>query len=147
MPIESIELPAQFLHTSEYRVQAQDINFADHLAAVRVLPIAIQAHASMLESLGHDPETSEFGLIMASSQVDYLTEARLDDTLQIDIAVQIVNDKSFDFVFRIRDTETQSEVARAKTRMLFYDYLMKKVVHTPAYFAQGIETLKHQYAA
>ena len=141
MPIGTIELPEQFLYRSTYRVQAGDINFADHLAAVRVLPIAIQAHASLLESLGHDPESSNFGLIMASSSVDYLTEARLDDTLSIDIAVVFVSDKSFDFVFSIRDAGTHVEVARAKTRMLFYDYLMKKVVSTPSSFVDSVDKL------
>ena len=94
MPIGSISLPDKFLYSARYRVREDDISFADHLAAVRVLPIAIQVHESWLETVGHDPETSQFGLIMASSTVDYLTEARLGDVLSVDIAVAVaVNDR------------------------------------------------------
>lgn len=147
MPLGSIELPEQFFYSADYRVRDEDINFADHLAAVRVLPIAIQAHTSLLETLGHDPESSQLGLIMASSAVDYIAEARIEDVLAVQIAVQFVSDKAFDFVFCIVDADTGREVARAKTRMLFYDYLMRHVVAIPDSFVQTIEELQVQCAA
>lgn len=142
----SIELPSASLFTFLYRVKKADINFANHLAATSVLPIAVHAQAALLDALGIDPEDSELGLIMASSQVDYISESQLDDMLEVDISVEHVDFKSFDIYYRLRNENTDHEVARVKTRVLFFDYVLRKVSEPPKEFTLGLKHLAAQAA-
>lgn len=131
MPKPSVELPNIVTHTAHYRVAEGDINHANYLAAVSVIPIAMRAQEELMEQLGLDPESSETGMLMASSQVDYISESYLDDLLEISIYLVELDDKSIDLFFRFRDSCSQREIARIKIRMLFFDYLMRRVVAVP----------------
>ena len=137
----SFELPDKFVHRYQYRIQDNDINHANHLAAVSVLPIAICAQSVLLDAIGLDPENTELGLMMASSQIDYISEAHLGDLLDVDMYVVGVDSKSFDLIYQLRNLDSEDEIARVKTRMLFYDYLMRKVAQIPKAFADGVEAL------
>lgn len=137
----SFELPTGLVHRYQYRIQSSDINHANHLAAVSVLPIALCAQSVLLDAIGLDPENTELGLMMASSQIDYISEAHLDDVIDVDMYVLDVDLKSFDLIYQLRNADSAFEIARVKTRMLFYDYLMRKVVQIPKDFTRGVNNL------
>jgi acyl-CoA thioester hydrolase len=137
----SFELPTGLVHRHQYRIKSSDINHANHLAAVSVLPIALRAQSVLLDAIGLDPENTDLGLMMASSQIDYISEAHLDDLLDVDMYVLDVDSKSFDLIYQLRNVDSDFEIARVKTRMLFYDYLMRKVVEIPKDFTQGLNNL------
>jgi len=138
----SIELPEKACFTYCYRVQLSDTNHAQELAAAGVLPIIENALQAFLENVGIDPESSKVGMMMASSQVDYISESNIDDLLEIDIFVVEVDNKSFDFYYLLKTANTDIEVARVKARMLFFDYLMRKVTDIPENFSRGIAGLR-----
>jgi acyl-CoA thioester hydrolase len=137
----SFDLPTGLVHRHRYRIKSSESNHAHHLAAVSVLPIALSAQSVLLDAIGLDPENTELGLMMASSQVDYISEAHLNDLLDVDMYVLDVDSKSFDLIYQLRNVDSDFEIARVKTRMLFYDYLMRKVVEIPQNFTQGVNNL------
>ena len=52
----------------------------------------------------------------------------------IEVAVSEPTKYGCDFVYRISDSETRREVARAKTGIVFFDYERKKMVPMPPEF-------------
>ncbi len=137
-----IELPESYLHRMIYTVQSQDVNRGDHLAADRVLSIAIEAMKSCCVSLGYSDmlDIEGVGTIMVDSACVYTAEADLNDELQIDIAIPSFGDKAIELVYRMVNITKQCELAKVKTSVLFFDYKLKKVVSIPQGFREKITT-------
>ena len=136
-----IEKLSKSVFSTTYKVVYSDINAANHLGADRVLPIALEAQFGFVRSLGYEDAVvfENAGLIMANSQIDYLSEARYGDKLTIDLDVTIASDKSLDFIYSITDTGTGNEVARVKTLLLIFDYGAKKVSTIPQGFLERLK--------
>ncbi len=140
-----IEKPTQYVYRTTYKVVYSDINAANHLGADRVLPIALEAQFGFVRSLGYEDAVvfENAGLIMANSQIDYLSEARYGATLNVDVDITVASDKSLDFIYSITDARSGEEVARVKTLLLIFDYGAKKVSTIPKGF---LERLKQKMA-
>ncbi|MDX1453654.1 MAG: thioesterase family protein [Oleiphilaceae bacterium] len=136
MPNETISFPDHVHHAIDYRVVYSDINAANHLGADRVLPIALEAQFSFIRKLGYEDSVvfENAGLIMVNSHIDYLSEGHYGDRLRVEMAIEKVSDKAVDFIYRIHNTTTQKEVARVKTRLLFFDYDVNAVTTIPEGF-------------
>ena len=133
-----ISLPEKFHFTTKYTVLFSDINGANHMGADRVLPITSEAQLRFIKSLGYKNAVlfEDAGLIMVHSEVQYISETDYADELIIDLAVDNMNEKSLDFVYRIFNVNKNLETARIKTSMLFFDYDEKKVVAIPKGFSE-----------
>lgn len=138
-----IELPERFIFSSEYRVTYSDINSSSHLGSDKILPIAIECQLNFIKALGFKDASvfEDAGLIMASSQIDYVSESFQGDELITDVAAINVGGKSFDLVYRISQQHSGNEVARVKARMLCFDYTLRKVVEVPQSFVDSISAL------
>ena len=141
MTRKTIALPPQFIFSSEYKVLYSDVNSADHLGADRVLPIAMETQLRFINHLGYASATAfeDAGLIMAYSEVQYLAEAEYADTLQVELAMDNLLEKSFEFVYRISNLTKDCEVARVITTLLFFDYQKKRVIAVPATFLDRVK--------
>ncbi len=140
MPQYQVHLPEQFHHDIDYRVVYSDINAANHLGADRVLPIALEAQFSFVRSLGYDDAVvfENAGLIMVSSQIDYINEAHYGDALRVGLAINKVSDKCIELRYSLRKSPTEEEVARVLTRLLFFDYEASRVTQIPAGFVKRL---------
>ncbi|WP_373098007.1 thioesterase family protein [Zhongshania sp.] len=136
MPRKTIELPERFLFTTEYVVLYSDVNVANHLGADRIPSIAIEAQLRFIIALGYEHATAfeEAGLIMAHSEISYLSETDYADRLAIDVTACNFTDKSFDLLFRLRNLSKKTETARVRNTMLFFDYTGKSVCPVPENF-------------
>lgn len=139
-PRKNIEVPEAFLFSTEYNVLYSDVNSANHLGADRVLPIAMEAQLRFIKHLGYtDAITFEdAGLIMAHSEVQYLSEAKYGDSLIIELASRNFARKSFELVYRIHNQSRHTEMARVATTLLFFDYNQGRVVEVPETFMERI---------
>lgn len=142
MSRKTIELPASFVFTTEYDVLYTDVNSANHLGADRVLPIAMEAQLRFIKHLGYSSAIAfeDAGLIMAHSEVVYLSEALYGDHLQIELGADHFSARSFQFIYRIQNLSEQREVARVATTLLFFDYEKKAVIPVPAGFREHFQT-------
>ncbi len=136
MSRKTIEIPERFLFTTEYVVLYSDVNVANHLAADRIPAIAIEAQLRFIIALGYEHATAfeEAGLIMAHSEISYLSETDYGDRLAIDVTACNFTDKSFDLLFRLRNLSKKTETARVRNTMLFFDYTSKSVCPVPENF-------------
>jgi len=131
-----IELPEEFYFSTYYNVLFSDINAANHMGADRVLPIAMEAQMRFIKSLGYGDAVvfEDAGLIMAHSEVQYISEMDYGNELAIEVAATNFTNKSFDFIYRFTNNTRGREAARVRASMLFFDYEKKAVVPVPEGF-------------
>jgi acyl-CoA thioesterase FadM len=143
MPRKSIDLPERFLFSTEYVVLYSDVNVANHLAADRIPAIAIEAQLRFIIALGFEHATAfeEAGLIMAHSEIAYISETDYGDRLAIDVTADNFTVKSFDLLFRLRNVSKNKETARVRNTMLFFDYKNKSVCPVPENFKAKIASM------
>ncbi|MDP4651914.1 MAG: thioesterase family protein [Haliea sp.] len=136
MPRKTIELPETFLFTTHYDVLYSDVNAANHLGADRLLSIAMEAQLRFIRQLGHSKAIAfeDAGLIMAHAETAYLAEADYGDRLCVELGARNIENKSFQFVYRISKDDSGEEVARVATTLLFFDYQLHRVVAVPDNF-------------
>ncbi|MEQ8801911.1 MAG: thioesterase family protein [Haliea sp.] len=141
MPRKTLALPERFIFTTHYDVLYTDVNSANHLGAERLLSIAMEAQLRFIRQLGHSEAIvfEEAGLIMAHAETAYLAEADYGDRLKVELGVSEIENKSFQFVYRISKDASGVEVARVATTLLFLDYPQHRVVPVPAAFRAQVQ--------
>jgi acyl-CoA thioesterase FadM len=135
--------PEQFIYSINYKVLYSDINGANHVGADRILPIALEAQLSLTKHLGYADAIvfEDLGLIMANSQIDYLSETHYGEELKVNVALDFVSEKAIDLIYCIWNCTKRVETARVKTRMLFFDYKHSKATAIPSAFKDKINAL------
>lgn len=130
-----IDLPQAFPFSTEIPIRIGDINYGGHLGHDAILPIVHEARIKFLASMGYDEGNIE-GLtyIMADAAIVYKAQAFHGQILIVESGVQDFGKSNCDFVHRITDKETGTEIARVKTGMVFFDYHRGKPVTTPEAF-------------
>lgn len=64
----------------------------------------------------------------------YKSEVVYGDKLKFEVTADDFNKYGYDFFYKITSTETEREVARAKTGIVFFDYEKRKMVEIPYKF-------------
>ena len=127
-----IHLPEKFIFKTEIIVRIDDLNYGQHLANDRLLAFAHEARVQFLHSLGYGELTfCGLGLIMADAAVSFKAEAFQGDTLSIEVAVHDLSKYGFDFIYKVSDKLTKSEIALIKTGMVCFDYEKRKIASLP----------------
>ncbi len=116
-------------------VRVNDVNYGGHLGNDSVLTLAQEARLRFLK----DNDFSELdiygtSLIQADAVIVYKSQALHGDVLKIEIALDDFSNTSFDFYYLISNVKTKKEVARIKTRMVFFDYKKGKLRAVPNAF-------------
>ncbi|MBI4187594.1 MAG: thioesterase family protein [Chloroflexi bacterium] len=134
-----INLPAQFSFSTDIPIRISDINRGRHLGHTAVLVIIEEARVRFLNSLGYaERDANEVGHIIADAGIVYKRQGYYGQTLKVEIAVTDFTARGCDLVYKISDTNTGAEIARAKTCLLFYDYKNQKTVPVPADFKEKL---------
>ena len=130
-----LELPESLPFSTEIPIRIGDLNYGAHLGHDAILPLAHEARVRFLDTMGYNEGDIE-GLtyIMADAVIVYKAQAFYGQTLVIEVGVRDFSRTGCDFVYRISDKDTGTEVARLKTGMVFYDYHQGKPVEVPAGF-------------
>jgi acyl-CoA thioester hydrolase len=134
-----INLPGEFIFSTDIPVRIGDINRGMHLGHESFLVILEEARTRFLLSLGHtELDIYGAGLIMTDASIVYLKQGHYGQTLKVDIAANDFTSRGFDLVYRVSDAETGVELARAKTGHLLYNYQQQKVTTIPPNFREKI---------
>jgi acyl-CoA thioester hydrolase len=140
MARSKLDLPEKFDFSIEMPIRISDINAGNHLAASAILPMAHDARMRFMMHYGFtESNVDGCGVIMADSVTVYKSQGFYGQTLKIEIAVSDFTKKSCDFLYRITDRDTGTEIARLKTCMVFFDYKKQKSVDVPAKFKSLFE--------
>jgi acyl-CoA thioester hydrolase len=134
MPRITIDLPSNFLFSTELPVRITDINYGGHLGNDRVLSLMHEARLQFYRQLGFKDELSfegTVGQIITDAAVLYKSESFFGDVLIAQVGVVDFNKYGFDMIYRFTNKETTKEVALGKTGIVCFDYEKRKVASIP----------------
>jgi acyl-CoA thioesterase FadM len=130
-----LDLPEDFSFSTEVPIRISDINYGGHLGHDAILPLAHEARIKFLEHFGYSEVDIEgIAYLMADAVIIYKSQAYHGQTLKIEIDVRDFTRSACDFIYRLSDTETGTEIARLKTGVVFWDYRATKTARVPEGF-------------
>lgn len=129
-----IDMPSIIIGSIDIPVRISDINYGNHLGNDSLVSIIHEARVIWLKKHNYtELDAAGAGLIMGDLAVAYLNESFYGDTLNISIAAGEISKVSFELFYAIhtkREEKTIS-IAKAKTGMICYDYVGRKVMSIP----------------
>ena len=138
MPRIKIDLPESFDFSTDLSVRITDINYGQHMGNDRLLSLLHEARVQCLQVHQFtELNAGGPGIIMVDTAIVLKKEVFYGATLRIEVAVTDFNKLGCDFVYRITDTASDQEAARAKTGIVFFDYAKKKTTGVPERFRQA----------
>ncbi len=130
-----LQLPENFIFTTEIPVRIGDINYGGHLGNDAVLSIIHESRLRFLNNYSYSEcDIEGAGIILSDSVIIYKSEGFYGDILTIDVTAGDLNKYGCDIYYKISNKQTCKEVARAKTGIVFFDYNNRKVLQTPEKF-------------
>ena len=130
-----IDLPEEYLFTTEIPIYIGHINYGNHLGHDAVLSLAHEARVRFLRAYGYgELDIEGYGLVLADAAVVYKSEAFYGDTLLIEVALTDFRASGCDICYRIINKASGKEVAHAKTGVVFYNYQTRRPVAMPEAF-------------
>jgi acyl-CoA thioester hydrolase len=130
----TIDLPEEFIFTTEISVRASDLNYGGHVGNDSVLTLFQEARILFYRQLGFKDEVNldgSIGQLISDAAVVYKAESFLGDELIMQIAVDDFNKYGFDLLYKMSNKATGKEVARGKTGIVCFDYDKRKVASVP----------------
>ena len=130
-----IELPQKSIASFTIPVRITDINYGNHLGNSSLVEIIHEARMQFLSQHGFtEMNAGGSSLIMSELSIEFKNESFYKDDLDVKIFVGEVSRVSFELFYSIsvvRNT-LSTIIANAKTGMVCFDYVEKKVVAVPA---------------
>lgn len=130
----TLDLPDQFLFSTQLVVRVSDLNYGGHVGNDSMLALMQEARVLFYNHLGFKSEIEfegKVGQIISDAVVIYKSESFLGNKLTIQIAARDFNKYGFDLVYRITNETTGREAARGKTGIVCYDYDKRRVASIP----------------
>ena len=131
----NIELPDSFGFVTDLDVRIYDVNIGGHLGHDSVIRLMHEARARFFGSLGYTELSVEgFGILIVDLLVQYRAEAFHQDSIQIKMHIPAFSSRGCRLVYQLVREQDQSEIARAQTGLVFYDYEKRRTVSVPDAF-------------
>ena len=138
-----LDLPDDFIFSTEIPVRVSDINYGNHVGHDAILTIMQEARVIFYRHLGFENEISfdgAVGQIIADVAIQYKSESFMGDVLIVQIAVNDFSKYGFDMLYKVSKKSTGKEVARGKTGIVCFDYDRKKVASIPVMLLNKLVT-------
>ncbi len=79
---------------------------------------------------------------MVDSVIIYKSEIFYGDELVFDVSTENISGSGCDFYFKVISQNSGKQAAIAKTGIVFYDYINKKITDVPNIFTEKVKGLK-----
>jgi acyl-CoA thioester hydrolase len=123
-----IELPSEFTFTANIPIRIGDINRGNHLGHAEMISLLEEARTQFFTSRGFaESKNTEVNYIIADLAIIYKKQVRYGQLLKIQIAAVNFTGKSFELLYLATDSREGTEIARAKTGILLFDYRTQKI--------------------
>jgi acyl-CoA thioesterase FadM len=130
-----IELPGKYIFSTEIEIRISDINYGGHLGNDSLLAILQEARLKFLSHYGFsEKNVAGCGIIMADAVIIYKSQAYHGEVLKIELNLADFSKHACDIIYLVCSKSDGREVARAKTRIAFFDYQQNKMVLIPQPF-------------
>lgn len=136
-----VELPEEFLFTTDLTVRASDLNYGNHVGHDAILTLMQEARVRFYRSLGFKNELNfegAVGQVIADVAVEYRSESFLGDELIVKVGVSDFSKHGFDMFYLLENKLTGKEVARGKTGIVCFDYDLRKIAKIPEVLKQRL---------
>lgn len=130
-----LNLPDEFLYSTELTVRVTDLNYGNHVGNDAILGLIHEARLQFYRSLGFKNELSfegSIGQVISDAAVVYKAEAFYGDVIVCKIGAGDFNKYGFDLFYQLTLKDSGKEVARAKTGIVCFDYDKRKIAAAPA---------------
>ncbi len=133
-----IELPEEFLFSTEIKVRITDLNYGGHLGNDKMLTLLHEARVDFIHHLGFEGELNigGLGIIVTDAVIVYKSEVFHNDLLKIEVGIGDFNKYGCDLFYRVTNVDSGKEVARAKTGIAFFNYETRKIAEVPEEFIE-----------
>ncbi len=130
-----ITIPEQHIYQTEIVLTINFINYGGHMGNDAILTLCQEARIRFLKQAGFS-ELDFYGksLIQADAAMTFKSEVFHNDCLNFKLYITDINDYGFDFIYQVTNKETNKEIARVKTGMVFFDYKKRKISKSPSEF-------------
>jgi acyl-CoA thioesterase FadM len=130
-----LDMPDNYLFSTELCVRISDINYGGHMGNDAVLSMVHEARLRFLKHYHYaEFDVEGAGIIMTDSAIVYKAESFHGDRVQVDVTVADFNKYGCDLYYLLSNKDTAVEIAHAKTGIVFFDYNERKVVAVPEGF-------------
>ncbi len=128
-----ISFPDTVAFQTELAVRVTDINYGGHLANDRLLGLLHEARVRWLESLSLSEADVGDGLalMMVNASIAYQAQAYIGDRLLADLAPADPGRCGFTLLYRLTRVSDQTEIARAFTGLVCFDYHAERLGRLP----------------
>ena len=129
-----IEIPEQTIATFYIPVRITDINYGNHVGNDAFISIVHEARMQWLMQYGYTELNIEgTGLIMSDLAIEFKNESFYGDVVEVNIGAGGQSRVNFELYYQLSAKRNNENVllAKAKTGMVCYDYISKKVVTIP----------------
>jgi acyl-CoA thioester hydrolase len=139
-----IDLPETFIFQTEVPIYISHINYGNHLDNAALLTLVSEARMRFFKHLGFsEGDIDGAGIIVADAAIQYRAEAFYGETLIFEMTVSDIARVGCDLVYRVTKQESQQEVARGKTGIVFFNYAAREPVPIPEGFLRKLERTEH----
>jgi acyl-CoA thioester hydrolase len=130
-----LEMPSEYIFTTDMEVRIGDVNYGGHVGNDSILTLAHEARLRFLSEYNYSEKDIEgLGLVMIDAAILFKNQAFRGDKISVDIAINDINRIGFDLYYRLTNTANQKDIAHVKTTMAFFDYKFQKIAVTPENF-------------
>jgi acyl-CoA thioesterase FadM len=137
-----LNIPGKILYTTSIPLRISDINYGGHLGNDSVLSLAHESRIRFLNSLNYSETDIEgVSIIMTDAIINYKNQGHYGDVIKIEIAVNDIGNNGLDMYYKMTCENNNTEVARVKTGIAFFDYKSNKLTAIPYKFIQKINDL------
>lgn len=108
--------------THDMAVRIGDVNYFEHLGHDALIRMLHEARAQLFRHHGHAEWDTEGGAcVVADLAVRYRAEARFGQILRVEIAPGELGTHGVELYYRVRDRDSSTLVALAKTGHVFFE--------------------------
>ncbi len=134
-----LDMPDNYLFSTELDVRISDINYGGHLGNDAVLSMVHEARLRFLKHYHYtEMDVEGSSIIMTDSAIVYKAEGFYGDRVQVDVTVADFNKYGCDIYYLLSNKDTAVEIAHAKTGIVFFDYGERKVQTVPEGFRNKV---------
>ena len=129
-----IEISSNSIGTYTIPVRIADINYGNHVGNDAFVSIIHEARMQWLKQYNYTELKIEgIGLIMSDLAIEFKSEAFYGDVVEVKLSVAEISRVSFELIYQLYAKRNAENIllANAKTGMVCYDYVAKKVSAIP----------------
>jgi 4-hydroxybenzoyl-CoA thioesterase len=136
-----IELPESLPFSTEITLYLSHMNYGGHLDNALLLTVVSEARARFFKSLDYTELNVEgVGIIVSDAALQYRSEAFYGEVMVVSMGAADFGSKGCDLLWCMREKNTEREVARGKTGIVFFDYTTRKIAQVPDNFRSRLES-------